>query len=414
MNETAIAMPPFKIASATLRKTTEHLARSLVNPSASPPDWNEFEWATARAAAAMQGISGLLANRSPWSGPSRWHKFLDEQREQTMQRDANIGSLLAQLDDLVRREQISCVGLKGSALRRLDIYDPGERPMGDIDLLVRDTDLESVDAVLGSLDYFKAATKQRHIIYMPRSGSELHGVGEDCRNPVPIEVHTVVAEALPVSKIDITRRIQPALNRPGLNAYPDPASLMLHLLLHAAGNIRAHALRHIQLYDIATLAGRLRESDWRSVLATPHTPDRPWWLFAPLALAERYFPESIPTAVLARARADCPPVLRFVTNRHRLTDVSWSNLRIPAFPGIAFSRTPLEGLRFVRSRVFPSRNALAELKETRRRRPNLDQLRWYDLPHGGRILRWLFSRPPRVQTMLSLRAALDSTRTVVD
>jgi hypothetical protein len=30
------------------------------------------------------------------------------------------------------------------------------------------------------------------------------------------------------------------------------------------------------------------------------------------------------------------------------------------------------------------------------------------MSHGRRILRWLFSRPPRVQTIVSVRAALES------
>jgi hypothetical protein len=37
------------------------------------------------------------------------------------------------------------------------------------------------------------------------------------------------------------------------------AELMRHLLLHAAGNMRAHALRQIQLHDIALLAGKLAD-----------------------------------------------------------------------------------------------------------------------------------------------------------
>jgi hypothetical protein len=102
--------------------------------------------------------------------------------------------------------------------------------------------------------------------------------------------------------------------------------------------------------------------------------------------------------------------LRLATERQSLTDVSWSNLRIHAFPGIAWSRTPLDALRFVSSRVAPSRRSLSELQFARRAQPQLDAVPWYGLAHGRRMLRWLFSRPPRVQTMVSVRAALESVR----
>jgi hypothetical protein len=90
-----------------------------------------------------------------------------------------------------------------------------------------------------------------------------------------------------------------------------------------------------------------------------------------------------------------------------LTDVSWSNLRIHAFPGIDWSRTPGDALRYIRSRLVPSRRALADVASTVRRQPHLERVPWYGVSHGKRIVRWLVSRPPRVQTILSIAAALE-------
>lgn len=414
MSEAAVSLPPFKITAAALRKTTEHLARELTHPSDSPPNWSEFEWAIARAAATMQGTSVLLANVLPWTGPSLWQSFLEHQREQSLLRDARIGTLLAKIDDVTRRAQISCVGLKGTALRALDVYAPGERPMADVDLLVRAEDLESVDIALRSLDYSQAFTSRRHTVYAPRRKDELHGFGEHAQNPLKIEVHTAVTESLPVSKVDITSRLQPVPGRPGVNAYPDLAALMLHLLLHAAGNMKARALRQIQLHDIAMLSRHLDNDDWDALLKTPHNDECRWWLFTPLALAERYYADSIPRDVLKGARALCPRLLRFATDRQRLADVSWSSLRIPAFPGFAWSRTPLEVLRLIRDRVVPDRIALAELNQSCRVNPLIGSVPWYELSHASRIVRWLFSRPPRVQTILTIRAALGGAGTSSD
>jgi hypothetical protein len=265
----------------------------------------------------MQGISTLLASSLPWTGPSLWQSFLEQQREQSLLRDVYIGALLARIDEATRRAQISCVGLKGTALRALGIYAPGERPMGDVDLLIRTDDLESIDSVLRSLDYDHFFTVHRHIVYAPRRKAELQAFGEHIQNPLKIEVHTTVAESLPVSKVDITSSLQPALGRPGLRGYPDLAALMLHLLLHAAGNMKGHALRQIRLNDIAVLGCSLEDTDWHTLLAETETNKSRWWLFPPLALAERYYADSIPSYVLESARDACPRILRAACCRTR-------------------------------------------------------------------------------------------------
>jgi hypothetical protein len=63
-------------------------------------------------------------------------------------------------------------------------------------------------------------------------------------------------------------------------------------------------------------------------------------------------------------------------------------------------------LQFMRSRVWPSREARSELKEGAAQIPGSATIPWYGISHGARILRWIFTRPPRVQTLLPVRAAL--------
>jgi hypothetical protein len=302
------------------------------------------------------------------------------------------------------------VALKGAALRALDLYQPGERPMADVDLLVATRDMQAIAAAMVEIDYVEAFETHRHRVFEPRSKMPPPGYAEHVDNPLKIEIHTTVAERLPVRTVDIAARLRPGRRRPGLNNYPDLVALLLHLLLHAAGNMRAHALRQIQLHDIAMVASLLYDSDWGRLLERRKDTEPPWWLFPPLDLTARYYPKHIPPEVLRAARAACPRILRLVAQRHSLTDVSWSNLRIHAFPGIAWSRTPLEALQFVRSRVLPSRSSLAELETARQAQPQLDVVPWYGVPHGRRIFRWLVSRPPRVQTMVSVIAALRDVR----
>jgi hypothetical protein len=245
-------------------------------------------------------------------------------------------------------------------------------------------------------------------VFQPRVKKPLFGprLGEHVDNPVNIELHTRIAERLPVQEIDITPFLRPSPPNAGLNAYPSAASLLLHLLLHAAGNMRARALRLIQLHDIALLAARFVPADWEQLLAMRPGGQGLWWAFAPLMLTARYYPAAIPRDITAHLAGECPWLLVRLTQRHQLADVSWSNIHIEAFPGLEWSRTPLEALKFMGGRIWPSRADRLELSLGAAQIPGAAAIPWYGSSHPARIVRWVFSRPPRVQTLLSVQAAL--------
>jgi hypothetical protein len=399
------ALPPYRAVAAALRKTTEVLAREVARPSDSAPDWSEIEWAIARSVAAMQGITVLLANRLRWQGPPSWQAFLAQQSEQSRLRDALIGDLLERIDSAAREAGLSCVALKGSALRALDVYAPGERPMSDVDLLVSPSDAGVAAAVMRRLDYEQSLVVARHAIYAPRSRKKPGGLGERAANPLMIEVHTRIAEALPVDKVDLTARLAPASPRPGSHPYPTLAALLLHLLLHAAGNMKVHALRQIQLHDIALLVQRLEGGDWQTLVETASSGDGLWWAYPPIALTLRYYACAFPADLRRALRVSCPLLLRRVSERQDLTDVSWSNPRMSALPGIAWSRTPADALRYARSRLLPDRDTLELVRSSLEQQPQMQTVSWYQLSHRRRIVRWL-ARPPRVQTITTVAAAL--------
>jgi hypothetical protein len=199
---------------------------------------------------------------------------------------------------------------------------------------------------------------------------------EHSDNPLRIEVHPRISEELPFSHVDITSTIWPADARPGINRYASLAALMRHNLLHAAGNMRARVLRLVQLHDIASVARMLSSEDWRELLDHRGEADSAWWLYPPLAFAQRYLPGAVPIEVLRRARAACPRLLRWRTAHQDLYQVSWSNPRIEALPGIEWARTPLEAARFARSRVFPSKIALREIADGANNQPGLLSVPW--------------------------------------
>jgi hypothetical protein len=390
-----------------LRKTTEILALELVAPTDEVPAWTDFEWRIARAVAAMQGISALLDVRLRWSVPSGWRKFLQEQRHHSALRHAEIMRLLELIASLACRDGVAIVALKGAALYKQGIYSAGERPMADIDLLVRSDDTQVVGQLIKACGYESAVATRRHEVFHPQLRKTPSGTsGEHIDNPIKIEVHTRIAEHLPVSEVDITQFVLTREQGSGVNEYPSRASLLLHLLLHAAGNMRARALRLIQLHDIALLAGHMDADDWEQLLASRPNGEPLWWVWAPLCLTARYYPAAIKPALFESQGAESPWLLRNCARRQRLSDVSWSNIRISAFPGLEWSRTLLEALSFMKSRAWPSHAARLELTTNAAQIPGFSSVPWYGISHSARILRWIFTRPPRVQTLLAVRAVL--------
>jgi Uncharacterised nucleotidyltransferase len=406
VSEAAVAFPPLAKIATALREVTETLAREVAVPTATAPPWGDFEWRIARAVATMQGISSLLQANLRWENTASWRLFLEEQRYHIAGRQQKIAQLLDRIHEQACRKGIALVALKGAALHAIGIYQAGERPMADIDLLIREADREATTQLLGACNFESTFVSWRDQLFEPRVKAASIGFGEHIDNPIKIELHTKIRERLPISETEITQFLYPRAPQAGINDYPSAVSLMMHLLLHAAGNMRAHALRLIQLHDIARLAARFATKDWEALLAARPNGQPLWWAVPPLMLAAEYCPPSIPPSVIAGLHRECPWLLAKRARHQSLTDVSWSNIRANALPGIEWSRTPQEAFGFLISRIWPSRETRLELKRFAAYHTGGSEIPWYGISQPARILRWIFSKPPRVQTLLPVRAAL--------
>jgi hypothetical protein len=402
------SLPSLAILDRILRETTERLAAECARPTAQAPDWSEFHWCVARAVAAMQGISPLLSEKLLWHGPETWRRFLVEQRQHTLLRHQRIVDLTRQIDAQARAAGIAIVALKGAALHERGVYHPGIRPMADIDLLVKECDAAAAANVLETLGYREWYSTWRERTFKPQGQGRPACFGESTDADVKIELHTRIAERLPVREACISALLLPEAAAAGLRYYRSDAALMTHLLLHAAGNIRSRSLRLIQLNDISALAGRLDANGWAEVLGLGGRT-RAWWSFPPLVLTAHYYPGTIPPSVLARASADCPRVLRYVSRRQRLTDVSLSHLRIDFCPGSEWCRSLSELLRYMRARTFPSRETQAEVRTCETTQPWAWNSPWTSSSRARRVAVWLLSRPARVPTMWSIRTAWEQS-----
>lgn len=393
-------MPAPAIVHAALGRTTERLAHELAEPQPYAPQWSQFDWVAARAVVAMHGISGLLAAGLRWQGPPEWQEFLTTQRAHLAARQGRIAQLLERIDLQLKARGTGGLALKGAALHALGLYQTGERPMADVDLLVRPQDLDAATAALAALELHESHRTVKHRVFITRQTAPVGAFGEHAGNQIKVELHERLCEFLPLQATDITAQVLPGRLPAGLNAYPSRAALMGHLLLHAAGSTVYRVLRLIQLHDLTLLGRSMSESDWQELLAW-----RPWWALPTLALAEHYYEAFVPTAAMDAFRHCSTRPLRRAARRQRLSDVSLSRLWVDAFPGIEWSRSAGEALQFMVARLIPSAQLRAD-RQMLNSEPSLAHDDWAHLSQRRRIARFLSSRPSRPWPMYNVRAAL--------
>jgi Uncharacterised nucleotidyltransferase len=394
----------------TLCRVTERLARELASPTQDAPDWSDHDWTIARAVAAMHGISPLLARLSRWQGPGTWTRFLNEQRAHTHARHGQIQQLLLSIDRRAVETGVAATALKGAALHHLGLYEAGDRPMADVDLLVRPADVEPTAALLMALGFRQSAETWKERIFTPIDDSGSAEFGEHAANSMKIELHDRICEKLPLYVTDISESIFPLRPTAGLNGYPSNASLMRHLLLHAAGSMAFQCLRILQLHDIALLAGRMGDADWHDITWSRQPHARMWWAYPPLEMTSRYYAAAVPKHVIAALKDDCRFVLRALGAKKSLVDVSYSFLWVKAFPGIEWSKSIGEFLGFAASRVRPNALHLAHRRQDAATQTWAKQADWSSMSQGRRILCWLTSRQARPVTMHAITAAFAHTK----
>jgi len=402
------ARPTQSQVQAALRKTTETLAAELGTPTDMPPDWSDVEWCIAEAVAAMHGISALLSQTLRWRGPGHWEAFLQQQREHTYQRHLRLDELLYDLDARAITANLAFVPLKGAALHRLGLYRAGDRPMADIDLLIADRDRAAMTRLLQDAGFSESLVTWRHVVFEALGSQRVADIGEHRSNPLKIELHSRIAERLPLVEADITQAIRQVEADRGANCYPSLAALMAHLLLHAAGNMCGSGLRIVQLHDIALLCARMTDADWHVLMEVPWAGMQAgnWWMWSPLQCLSEYYPYSVPRKVMDVLDAQQLGLRKLLRRRYPICDVSLSMLVPRAFPGIAWSGSMGELCRYVALRIRPDAESLAIRRATVDKHPGAAVDRWVHLSQGSRMLRWLFLRPPRMLTISSVNAAL--------
>jgi hypothetical protein len=388
---------------AGMRVSTERLAAELAAPSPRAPDWSPLEWKVARVAAVMHGVSPLLAGSCQWQEAPEWRAFLQQQREQVRLRHQRIESLLDAIDAAAQREGIALTLLKGASLHRMGYCRAGERPMGDVDLLVAPAKLAGMARVLVPLGYRETAVSWRHRIYENDEHGAADSFGERADGPIKIEVHTRVAERLPWTEVDTTALLMNCEAGPGARTYASVAAALWHQLSHAAGNMSTCWLRLLQLHDIQRVASAMQPADWQLWLQQARAAGHLWWTYPPLALTARYFAHAVPSEVLLEAAAHCGGLLRGYARGKCVTDLSGSSLWVRAAPALPWAQSPREMAHYLLRRVFPVREETRFIREHAQSQSWNRQGNWYSSSNARRAMSWLFARPVRPQVLQSLQ-----------
>ena len=152
-------------------------------------------------------------------------------------------------------------------------------------------------------------------------------------------------------------------------------------------------------------------SDWDELLQQGSNGSAPWRALPPLQLTGRYFTGAVPLRVIASLNHQCRWPLRQIARRQSVSDVSFSYPWVEAFPGIGWSRSAAEVVKYIAGRIRPSeevrrlRTVVVETKTA------AAQSQWSRMSQRKRVLRWLISRQTRAETLFAVRSALGQART---
>lgn len=213
-------------------------------------------------AVSTQGLSALLADASDVATlPEELAAFLYEERRASAARAERLASTLVSTASTLFEEGISFVALKGAALAFRDYPDPALRPMGDLDLLLRDpARLADATRALLARGWRALFDTPRHRVFAREDERVVRPATEDPANPIRIELHVnfrlpVLGRVFDATK-DLLENTETVPVAGAAIRCPSKAATVRHLLFHAAEDFAGRGLRGIQAYDFHLLARR--------------------------------------------------------------------------------------------------------------------------------------------------------------
>jgi hypothetical protein len=334
-------------------------------------------------AISTQGLTALLSRcRGASALPSAVAEFIFEEIPRARARAGRLHETLASVVLALRAAGVEVVALKGAALAFFHYEDPALRPMGDLDLLLREPgDLaRATEALLGA-GWRALLDTPRHRVFVRPGERVARPACEDPENPIRIEVHTSFRLPVLGRVYDASAALRREAETRDLAGTPVAiaagGALLAHLLFHAAEDFSGNGIRGIQAHDFRLLADA-GERDRKTGALAPEISSSEkarggHGATAPLLYAadavERLFPLTFKEIFLSslssgvdpglRARAAALPALRYTRPARGWTGTLLSIVDAPVPRARFLLRTLFPAPGEVKANAAPGASGLA-------------------------------------------------------
>jgi hypothetical protein len=329
-------------------------------------------------AISTQGLTALVAGLPSASAlPAPLSAFLLEEIPFARARAKRLRETLGAVVLALRAAGVEVVALKGAVLAFFHYPDPALRPMGDLDLLLKDPrDLARATSALTEAGWRALLDTPRHRVFVRPDERVVRPAAEHPDNPIRVEIHTsfrlpVLGRIYDASALLRAEAGTRDLAGTAVNVAAGRA-LLTHLLFHAAEDFAGNGIRGIQAFDFRLLAkakvgdetGALAPEISSSVRGEETTP-----LYFAASAIERLFPLTFKETFLSslsagvspelRRRAAALPALRYTRPARGWTRTLLSLVDGPAPRARFLLRTLFPALGEVKANAAPGASGLA-------------------------------------------------------
>ena len=354
-----------------LAAVTNTLARWLPSndDGTAVSDWSLAEWEAAEWVVYWQNALPWLVARLEETNvdvPEPVNGRLQTIHTASRERTCRMLDACTEILAAFRQAGIQTVLLKGAVLSPLYYPDPLQRPLADLDLLIKPKDIAaSREIMLNQLGYRYYSRSAEDEVYL-RGGRKSNIWAPD--NVHPVEVHFTLREEYAGIGYELAEIMwRESGERPYWQnttaCLPSLPALLLHVCAHATSDWLIQRGRLMHIDDIRKLCDHMQPADWQRFSQLVQ-PDTARFVYPALAFVSKYTSLPVPAFVTGSLRENCSLALLSWLEETDLAQLSESNP--DSRSGIGFeiaqrlARSRLDMVRFWLRSLFPRRFNLAK------------------------------------------------------